>query len=45
MLVLFIAVAEAELSEGVALIYFGKDNLLWLESLIKADRQLRVANL
>lgn len=45
MLVLFIAVAEAELSEVIALIDLGKDNLLWLESLIKTYRQLRVANL
>ena len=45
MLVLLIAVAKAELSEVVALIDLGKDYLLWLKSLIKAYRQLRVANL
>ena len=45
MLVLLIAVAEAELSEVIALIYLGKDDFLWLKSLVKTDRQLRVANL
>lgn len=45
MLVLPVSVAQAELSEVVALIDLGEDDLLRLKCLIEADGQLRVAHL